>query len=412
MEETGQPAEEVLAELDQRLATEPDPHDGRLFGLVYPSGDHDLEELVEAVYHRYLFGNALNPFRYPSLAEMERDVVASVADLVHLPARDGGAMTSGGTESILMSMLVSRDRARARGVERPSVLVPYSAHPAYAKAAHYFDLDVVPIPLDADLRANVPAATELIDERTAVIVASAFSYPYGIMDPVTELAALAQAHGVGCHVDACIGGFVLPFLEQLGHDIPPWDFRVPGVTEMSIDIHKYGYTPKGASVVLHRDADWRELQWFLYDAWPSGIYGSPAVAGAKPAAPIATAWAVLRHLGQVGYRTITASLMRAVETVQSGIGAIDGLAVLGNPIGPVFAVVATDPALDVFAVAEDLERAGWHVNRNTEPRSIHLMLSPGHAPHAGQLVADLAAAVDRVRAGGSTPVADRQVRYS
>lgn len=412
MEQTGLSADDVLAALDQRLANEPDPHDGRLFGLVYPSGDHALEELIEAVYHRYLFGNALNPFRYPSLAEMERDVVNSVADLVHLPARDGGAMTSGGTESILMSMLVSRDRARARGVERPTIVVPYSAHPAYAKAGHYFDLEVVPVPLTSDLRADVAAAADLIDERTAVVVASAFNYPYGIMDPVPELAALAAAHGAGCHVDACIGGFVLPFLEQLGHPVPPWDFRVPGVTEMSVDIHKYGYTPKGASVVLHRDDDWRDRQWFLYDAWPSGIYGSPAVAGAKPAAPIATAWAVLRHLGREGYGAITAALMDAVATVQSGIGAIDGLAVLGDPVGPVFAVVATDADLDIFGVADDLEVAGWHVNRNTDPLSIHLMLSPGHVPHADQLVADFASATASTRARGRVGTTDRTVRYS
>jgi len=412
MEETGQLADQVLTALDERLAAEPDPHDGSLFGLVYPSGDHQLEAFILAVNERYLFGNALNPFRYPSLADMEAEVVANVGQLVHLPDGGGGAMTSGGTESIIMSMLVSRERARARGIEHPSILVPYSAHPAYAKAAHYFDLEVVTIPLDADHRADVDAATELIDDRTAVVVASAFSYPYGFIDPVTELAALAQRHGVGCHVDACIGGFILPFLEQLGVDVPPWDFRVPGVTEISVDIHKYGYTPKGASVILHRDADWRDLQWFLYADWPSGLYGSPAVAGARPAAPIATAWAVQRHLGQVGYRAIIEGLMESVAAVRAGVDGIDGLKVLGDPIGPVFAIVATDPELDIFAVAEDLDGAGWHVNRNTDPVSIHLMVSPGHGPHVPKLLADFAAAVARVRAEGPGDGQDRPVRYS
>ncbi|HEY5153841.1 MAG TPA: aminotransferase class V-fold PLP-dependent enzyme [Acidimicrobiales bacterium] len=413
MDETGQPGDAVLAALDEQRAAEPDPHGGSLFGLVYPSGDHDLENFIVEVNNRYLFGNALNPFRYPSLATMEAEVVASVGELVHLPAGGGGSMTSGGTESILMSMLVSRERARARGVERPQLLVPHSAHPAYAKAAHYFDMDVVKIPLRDDLRADVDAAAGLIDERTAVVVASSFSYPYGIMDPIEDLAGLAHAHGVGCHVDACIGGFVLPFVEQLGRPVPPWDFGVEGVTEMSVDIHKYGYVPKGASVVLHRDEDWRDLQWFLFGDWPSGIYGSPAVAGARPAAPIAVAWAVLRHLGQAGYRSIVGSLMDTVDRVRAGVEAIDGLTVLGDPVGPVFAIVATDADLDVFAVAEAVDAAGWHVNRNTEPRSIHLMLSPAHGPFADQLLADLGAAVAQVRAAGSDGSGGHDpVRYS
>ena len=210
-------------------------------------------------------------------------------------------MTSGGTESILMSMLVTRERALARGVERPEIVAPVSAHPAYSKAAHYFGMDVVRIPLDADFRADVRAAESLLGPNTAVVVASAFSYPYGVMDPVADLAALAAANGVGCHVDACIGGFVLPFLERLGHDVPPWDFRVPGVTEISADVHKYGYCPKGASVILHRDADWFGHQVFLYDNWGSGLYGSPGIAGARPAGPIATAWAALTYLGEQGY---------------------------------------------------------------------------------------------------------------
>jgi sphinganine-1-phosphate aldolase len=413
MDETGQSGDAVLAALDEQRATEPEPHGGSLFGLVYPSGDHDLEDFIVAVNNRYLFGNALNPFRYPSLATMEAEVVASVGDLVHLAPGGGGSMTSGGTESILMSMLVSRERARARGIERPRLLVPHSAHPAYAKAAHYFDMDVVKIPLRDDLRADVDAAAALIDERTAVVVGSAFSYPYGIMDPIEDLAGLAQSHGVGCHVDACIGGFLLPFIGQLGRPVPPWDFGVAGVTEMSVDVHKYGYVPKGASVVLHRDEDWRDLQWFLFGDWPSGIYGSPAVAGARPAAPIAVAWAVLRHLGQAGYRRIVGSLMATVDQVRSGVEAIDGLTVLGDPVGPVFAIVATDPDLDVFAVAEAVDTAGWHVNRNTEPPSIHLMLSPGHGPHAGRLVDDLRAAVEAVRAAGpSGGDGHAPVRYS
>ena len=228
MRDGGLTAEAVLADLDRRRALEPSVHGARLFGLVYPSGRADLEDLIVEVHRRYLFGNALNPFKFPELAALEHEVVAMVGSLTHLPDGGGGSMTSGGTESILMSMLVNRERARARGIDRPQILAPESAHPAYAKAAHYFDMEVVRVPLDAGYRADVAAAERLVTDRTAVVVASAFDYPHGIMDPVAELAALAAAHGVACHVDACIGGFVLPFLERLGHDVPPWDFRVAG----------------------------------------------------------------------------------------------------------------------------------------------------------------------------------------
>jgi glutamate/tyrosine decarboxylase-like PLP-dependent enzyme len=396
MQPRGMPAEEVLAGLDARRARDPDCHGGRLFGLCYPTGRPDLEELLHAVYGRYLFGNALNPFKFKELAALEADVLADVGSLLHRSETEGskpggGAMTSGGTESILMSMLVNRERARARGVERPRIVAPVSAHPAYAKAAHYFDMELVQIPLTDDWRGDVDAAEALVDDDTAVVVASAFSYPHGVMDPVADLAALAARHGAGCHVDACIGAFVLPFLERLGHDVPPWDFRVDGVTEISADIHKYGFVPKGASVVLHRDDDWFAHQVFLYDRWPSGLYGSPAIAGARSAAPIAAAWAALRYLGMEGYTEIQAGLAETTRTIRAGVDALDGVTVVGDPIGPVLALESD--TLDLFAVGDVLDDRGWNLNRNTRPPGLHMMLSPAHGAVTDALLADLADAV-------------------
>lgn len=391
MQASGTAASELLAELDARRATEPDVHGARLFGLVYPTGRDDIEDLVHEVHRRYLFHNALNPFKFPEIAALERDVVGMTGALLHLGDDGGGAMTSGGTESILMSMLVNRERARERDIERPQILAARSAHPAYAKAAHYFGMELVSIPLDAQWRADVAAARELVTPATAVIVASAFSYPHGVMDPITDLAALAAEHGVGCHVDACIGGFVLPFLERLGVDVPPWDFRVDGVTEISADVHKYGYVPKGASVILHRDADWSRHQIFLYDQWPAGLYGSPAIAGARPAAPIAAAWAVMRYLGADGYTAILRDLMATVEKVRAGIDGMDGVHIVGDPIGPVLALQSD--TLDLAAVGDVMDERGWNLNRNTEPPGLHVMLSPAHGAVADQLIADLADAV-------------------
>lgn len=387
----GRAATAILDDLAARQSREPDVHGTRLFGLVYPTGREDLETLLEEVNRRYLFGNALNPFKFKELAALTDDVVAMTSGLLNLPATGGGTMTSGGTESILMSMLVARERAYLRGIERPQIVAPASAHPAYSKAAHYFGMDVVRIPLDADFRADVRAAESLLGPKTAVVVASAFSYPYGVMDPVQDLAALAAANGVGCHVDACIGGFVLPFLERLGRDVPPWDFRVPGVTEISADVHKYGYCPKGASVILHRDPDWFGHQVFLYDNWGSGLYGSPGIAGARPAGPIATAWAALTYLGEEGYVGIMRDLMATTAEVRAGIEAIDGLEIVGDPIGPVLAMQSD--TIDLYAVGDVMDDKGWNLNRNTDPRGLHLMLSPAHTAVAGELLADLRDAV-------------------
>jgi glutamate/tyrosine decarboxylase-like PLP-dependent enzyme len=401
MIDQGRPAADVLAELDGRRAKEPSVHGGRLFGLVYPTGRDDLEELLVEVNNRYLFGNALNPFKFPELAALETEVVGMVGDLVNLPT-GGGCMTSGGTESILMSMLVNRERARAKGIEQPEIVVPQSAHPAYAKAAHYFGMKLVHVPLDNRYRADVSALTNAINPNTAVVVASAFSYPFGIMDPVEEIAAIAQSMGVGCHVDACIGSFVLPFLERLDQRVPAWDFRVEGVTEMSCDVHKYGYCPKGASVVLHRDPDWFLQQGFVYEDWPSGLYGSAAIAGARPAAPIATAWAVLNFLGVDGYVDMTRQLMDVVGVVRAAVDSIEGLDVIGLPIGPVMAI--RSDTHDIYAIGDVMDDRGWHLNRNRDPESLHLMLSPVHASVADELVRDLRDAVANhgERRGSST----------
>src|SRR5262245_7134878 len=232
---------------------------------------------------------------------MEREVVALGADLVGGDPR-AGKLTSGGTESLFLAVQVARDHARReRGIAEPTMVLPATAHPAFAKACHYLDVTEIRVPVGADGRADVAATAATVDDRTALVVGSAPCYPYGVVDPIPELAALAAERGALCHVDACLGGWLLPFLARLGEDLPPWDLRVPGVTSLSADIHKYGWSFKGTSLLLHRDEDLLRLQYFLYDGWPGGLYGSATTAGTRPAAPIAAAWATIHHLGMDGY---------------------------------------------------------------------------------------------------------------
>ena len=310
----------------------------------------------------------------------------------------GGKLTSGGTESLFLAVQVARDHAREiRGIAEPRIVLPVTAHPAFAKACHYLDVDEVRVPVGADGRADVAATAAALDPRTALVVGSAPCYPFGVVDPVPELAALAAEHGALCHVDACLGGWLLPFLERLGEPIPPWDFRVEGVTSVSADVHKYGWCFKGASLLLHRDEDELRRQYFLFDGWPGGLYGSATTAGTRPAAPIAAAWATVTHLGLDGYLRLADQVRAVARRFRAGIDGIEGIHVTGDPVPGVLEIAAdADPAtgqavLDIAAVGDVMDDRGWHLDR--QQGGLHAILSPSHVAVADEFLADLAAAV-------------------
>ena len=381
---------ELIAEMRRRKEGDADWRGGKTWSLVYKTDDDDVVKVLEDAYALYLYENALNPFAFPSLREYESEVVDWVADMLHAPASVGGSMSSGGTESIFLAMQVARDRAKAeRGITHTEVVVPITAHPAFDKAAHYLDIDLKKAPLRDDLRVDVGALTDLITDNTALVVGSAPCYPFGVIDPIEEIAAAAAARGVPCHVDACLGGFVLPFWERLGEPLPLWDFRVEGVTSISADVHKYGYAVKGASTVIHRSADALKYQLFLVSDWVGGIYGSMTTAGTRPAGPIAAAWAVLRHLGVEGYVRLTQVVLDTTRALQKGIDAIDGLHVKGSPDASTFAFGSDE--LDIFAVCDVMDEKGWRLDR--QPDSLHVIVMPQHARIADQFLADLAEAV-------------------
>jgi glutamate/tyrosine decarboxylase-like PLP-dependent enzyme len=385
----GTHADELLADIKNRRGDDADWRHGRTFSLVYNPGDPELERLQESVAHAYLHENYLNPFAFPSLMAMEAEVVGMAAALFH-GAPNAGKLTSGGTESIFLAVQVARDHARAeRGVERTQLLTPSTAHPAFAKAAHYLDVEHVLVDVAADGRADVAAMTDAITDRTALVVGSAPCYPYGVVDPIPELAAAASERGVLFHTDACLGGWLLPFWERLGEPVPPWDLSVPGVTSLSADIHKYGWCFKGVSVLLHRDRDLLQQQYFLYDSWPGGLYGSATAAGTRPAAPIAAAWATIRHLGEEGYLRLAGEVLDATRRFRSGIEAIPGLRITGDPVMSVFEMASDEH--DLGAVCDVLDDRGWHLDR--QQGGLHLMLSPYHARVADEFLADLRDAV-------------------
>lgn len=393
--------DEVLAELRELRSEDARWKEGRTFSLVYYVDD-ELSRLLKEAYGEFMAENGLSPVAFPSLRRMEAEVVSMAAELFHGDDDVVGTMTSGGTESIMMAVKTAREWARnEKGIARPEIIAPRSVHPAFEKAAHYFDVEIRHAATASDLRVDVRDVERLITPNTAMIVGSAPPYPHGVVDPITELAALAQARGLLCHVDACLGGFFLPFAKKLGRDIPPFDFSVPGVTSMSADLHKYGYAAKGASVVLHRNRALRRHQFYTYAEWPGGLYVSPSMTGTRPGGAIAAAWAVMHYLGEEGYLEHARRILATTDKLISGINAIPGLRVLGAPHAGVFAF-ASD-SLNVYELGDAMEVRGWKLDRQQNPPALHCMITPAHERVADTLLADLRDCAAKLAAGEPAP---------
>jgi glutamate/tyrosine decarboxylase-like PLP-dependent enzyme len=400
--------------LVERLATAEEHawRNGYASGAVY-HGDPEHVAFLNRVYAAQSQSNPLHPDLWPSATKFEAEIVAMTASMLggeHAAPEEPvvGTVSSGGTESILLAMKTYRDFARERrGIASPEIVAPVTAHAAFDKAARFFDMPLVRVPVDGAYRADLAAMAAAVTERTAVVVGSAPNFPHGIIDPIPRIAALAAERGVGCHVDACLGGFILPWAERLGYPVPPFDFRLPGVTSMSADTHKYGYAAKGSSVVLYRGRDLRQFQYYTVTDWPGGLYLSPTFAGSRPGALSATCWAAMVSIGESGYTQAARRILDTGARIRDGIAAIDGLTVLGDPLW-VIAFAAGD-GLDVYQVMENMGHRGWSLNGLQRPAAVHIAVTLRHTLPgvADRFLADLAASVEEVRAnpGVSTGMA-------
>ena len=388
--------EVILAEMQTARSRDVDWRDGRVFSLVFKVND-DVTGLLKDAYGMFFSENGLNPTAFPSLRRFETEVIAMVGNLLGGQGTAAGNMTTGGTESILMAMLTAREWGRATRpkIKQPEVVLPSSAHPAFDKAAHYFGLKLVRVPVGDDLRADVAAMRRAVNMDTVLVVGSAPSYPHGVVDPIAEIAALAQECKLLCHVDACVGGMMLPFVRRLGYPVPDFDFTVPGVTSISVDLHKYGYAAKGASVILYRDKALRRYQLFATTDWAGGIYASPTMTGTRPGGAIAAAWAIMNYLGERGYLQIAAEVMRTTVRLRDGVNAIDGLRILGNPPMSVMAIASDRD--NVYEIGDEMSVRGWQLDRQQFPPTLHLTVNYAHTAVANAFLMDLAQSVMAAR---------------
>ncbi|HYF92591.1 MAG TPA: aminotransferase class V-fold PLP-dependent enzyme [Symbiobacteriaceae bacterium] len=395
----GRPRAEVLAEIAHLSGLEAQRwQSGCASGAVY-HGDGGHIDMLNQAYALHSQSNPLHPDIWPSALKFESEIVAMTAHMLGGPAGEVvGTVSSGGTESILLAMKTYRDWARERkGIARPEAVVPVTAHAAFWKAAQYFGIELVPVPVDGQFRVDVAAVRTALTPNTAVIVGSAPAFPHGIIDPIPELAAIAAERGIGCHVDACLGGFLLPWAERLGYPVPVFDFRNPGVTSMSADTHKYGYAAKGASVVLYRGTELRHHQYFTIADWPGGLYVSPTFAGSRPGALSAACWAAMVSLGEEGYTEAARRILGAAEAVKEGIRRINGLRILGEPL---WVIAFASDEVNIYQVMDRMARRGWSLNGLQRPAAVHIALTLRHTQPGvvDRFLADLAAAVAETRA--------------
>ncbi len=392
----GKTAENVLSAMADLRENDARWREGRTWSLVFHAGD-EIADLLKQAYTMFFSENGLNPMAFPSLKRFEAEVVAMTADLLGGDQETVGNMTSGGTESILMAVKTARDWARAKkpSAAEPEMILPATAHPAFEKAAHYFDVRPVRIPVRADFRAHVAAAKAAVSPNTILMAGSAPSYPQGVIDPIAELAQIAQEQGILFHVDACVGGFMLPFVRDLGYPVPDFDFRVPGVTSISVDLHKYAYAAKGSSLILYRDPALRRYQFCVQTDWSGGIYASPTMTGTRPGGAIAAAWAIMNHLGKAGYLAIADTVMQATTELRDGVTAIAGVEVLGDPEMSILAIGSE--RLNVYEIGDELTQRGWHLDRQQHPPSLHLTVTYAHAPVVPHFLHDLNEAVDQAK---------------
>ncbi len=395
--------DDTLDHLRRMQADDVPVHGGRTLAYVYDSGLAEADEVGRRAVAAYAGSNGLDPTAFPSLLTMENDLVGFTCDLLEAPDTAVGTVSSGGTESVLLAVQTARD-ARP-DVTRPRMVLPSTAHAAFRKAAHYFGVEAVSVPVGPDHRADPAAMAAQIDDRTVLVVASAPSYAHGVVDPVTQIAAAAAARGVRCHVDACIGGWVLPYAARLGRDIPAWTFTVPGVTSISVDLHKYAYAPKGTSILLHRTPELRRPQFFASADWPGYTMLNSTMQSTKSGGPLAGAWAVVRTIGDAGYLELTRRMLDGVDRLVEGIDALAPLHTVARP-DSTLVVFATDAGCDPFTLTDLLGEEGWYVQPQLsfagEGPTVHLSVSP--ATDVEAFLGVLSRAVERAVSSGPVVV--------
>jgi glutamate/tyrosine decarboxylase-like PLP-dependent enzyme len=386
--ESGKTGHELTSMLSEHKTGDAQWNDGRTFGFVYHPGEQFVK-IAETYQEAFRYESTLNPSAFPSLRKFEKEVIGMARELVHGDRHVAGSVTTGGTESIFLSMKVARDLAMEKGKkDLPfEVILPETAHPAFLKASHYLSLKPVIVPVDSNFQADPVAMENAIHPNTILLACSAPCFPCGVLDPVRRLGKIALKHGLLLHVDACMGGFMLPFMEDLGYPVPEFDFRVPGVSSISLDAHKYGYAPKGVSIILYRNRKLRRKQFFIHTEWSGGIFASTTFSGTRSGGPLAGCWAIMNHLGREGYRSLAFKVMESTRIIREGIEDLEDLQIVGDPDMSLLAFTSREG--NIYNIGDALAGKGWYLDRLQFPEGLHLTITQLNAGKEKEFLSDL-----------------------
>ena len=411
--EYGRSYDEILSELDLLAADDPAYKESKAWSLVYYK-DEDYTHFLAQAYEKYFSANGLNPTAFKSLKRFEKTIVAFTAELLHADEKAAGCVTSCGTESCMLAVKTYRDWGKAvKGIRRPEIIVAETAHVAWYKGAEYFGVKVHTVPVGKDWKIDISAVKRKINRNTVMLLGSAPEYPHGMIDDITALGQLGKKHNIPVHVDACVGGYLLPFMVMAGADLPPFDFAVDGVTSMSADIHKYGFAAKGCSCILYKNLDFFKYQCFVHPDWPGGLFASPAFLGTRPGGAYAAAWAAMQANGRQGYIEMAKQTMENAQRFRDGIRGISELEMIGDPQCSLIAYRSKDPYnVNIFAVGDIMQEKGWHIDRLLHPDGLHAMVTPSHAQVLDKYFADLREAVDAVKGKPELALRGEAATYS
>lgn len=390
--------EDILTTLESYKEKDIPWEEGRAFALTYKPPT-ETYELIKKAFNLFLSENALDPTSFPSILKLEKEVIQTALDLMNAPVNAAGTFTFGGTESIFLAVKAARDYCRAKKrIKKPNIVLPVTAHAAFHKACHYLGVEARISAVDeVSFKANIEDLKNQIDKNTIMIVASAPSYAHGVVDGIEAIGQIAISKKVLFHVDACVGGMYLPFAKQLGYDIPNFDFSVEGVSSISLDFHKYGYTAKGASCIMFKE-DWlREYQIYSCSKWTGYSIINPTVLSSKSAGSLAACWATLSHISSKGYQDLAKQCQEATRKMINAINEIPELAMLGNPSMNLIAFESVKEDLSVFHLMEVLKKKGWFTQvqfqNEYSPESIHLSINYVNVPFIDEFIADLKIAI-------------------
>lgn len=411
--ETGRPFEEILKQLDLYAADDPAYKEGKTWSLVYYK-DEEYTRFIAEAYEKYISANGLNPTAFKSLKRFENDIVAFTAELLHADERSAGCVTSCGTESCMLAVKTYRDWGKAvKGIRRPEIIVAETAHVSWYKGAEYFGVKVHTVPVGKDWKIDIRAVKKKINRNTVMLLGSAPEYPHGMIDDIVSLGQLGLQHNIPVHVDACIGGYLLPFMVMAGANLPPFDFAVPGVTSMSADIHKYGFAAKGCSCILYKNLDLFKFQCFVHTEWPGGLFASPALLGTRPGGAYAAAWAAIQANGVQGYIEMAKQTMENADRLREGIACIPELEIIGQPQCSLIAYRSKDPYnVNIFAVGDKMQKKGWHIDRLLHPDGLHAMITCSHSLVIDTYLSDLREAVQAVKGKPELALQGEAATYS